>query len=241
MCFSSTVTVRPTVSKMRCASSICAGGSQSGPRHSARRSRAQRRGRVGHGADHADLHLRRFLNGFVSSPTGGKGDQRLIRRQSAGSNLGNQVRHLEGLHAEQDQVGLPRRLQVVRCSHPRPIALLSASARSAWADRGVNLIRRKQVLLQKGLQQNAAHFARAQNGHADRGQLRGCIWDFDSDIGHRDFLLLQGRLPAICWSSLGFRIPFPCEFCRSWWYWNQAHHQSRPPGGQGWRPKQPCN
>jgi hypothetical protein len=34
---------------------------------------------------------------------------------------------------------------------------------------GVNLVGGKQILLQKGLEQDATHFAGAQNGHADVG------------------------------------------------------------------------
>jgi hypothetical protein len=49
---------------------------------------------------------------------------------------------------------------------------------------GVNLVRGKQVLLQKGLQQDAAHLACAQNGHADVGQLRRDFCGFNGDLGH---------------------------------------------------------
>jgi hypothetical protein len=48
----------------------------------------------------------------------------------------------------------------------------------------MNLIRGEQVLLQKSLQEGAAHLAGAQNGHADVGQLRGYFGGLNSDLCH---------------------------------------------------------
>jgi hypothetical protein len=42
----------------------------------------------------------------------------------------------------------------------------------------------KEVLLQKGLQQDAAHFSGAQNGHANLGQLCGYLRGLNGDLGH---------------------------------------------------------
>ena len=81
------------------------------------------------------------------------------------------VRHLEGLYADQNQIGLARGIQVAGAHVHAP---LRAERQGALVVRhgGVNLPGRKQVLLEEGLQQNAAHFARAQHGQANLGQLR---------------------------------------------------------------------
>jgi hypothetical protein len=39
-------------------------------------------------------------------------------------------------------------------------------------------------LLEEGLEQNAAHFARAENGYADLGQLCGCFIDLNGYFRH---------------------------------------------------------
>jgi hypothetical protein len=62
----------------------------------------------------------------------------------------------------------------------------------------VNLVGRKEILLQKSLEQNAAHLAGAEHGNADVGQLRGNTLRFYGDIGHVIFLilLLPAEIPA---------------------------------------------
>jgi len=99
-----------------------------------------------------------------------KGDQRLGRRKP-GSNLRHQIRHLEGLHASRiksDWRTASRLLVVTSTPH---CVLKAAHGRRGpqWRESG----RRKKVLLQEGLQQDAAYLAGAQNGHADVGQLCG--------------------------------------------------------------------
>jgi hypothetical protein len=49
---------------------------------------------------------------------------------------------------------------------------------------GVNQVGIKKVLLQEGLQQNAAHLACAQNGHTDLGQLRGNFGGLNGYLRH---------------------------------------------------------
>jgi hypothetical protein len=48
----------------------------------------------------------------------------------------------------------------------------------------VNLAGREKILLQKGLQQDAAHLAGSQNGHADVGQLRGYFGGLNGYLCH---------------------------------------------------------
>jgi hypothetical protein len=50
--------------------------------------------------------------------------------------------------------------------------------------RGVDLIGSEEILLQEGLQQNAAHLASAQNGDAYVGNLRRCFGGLNSYIRH---------------------------------------------------------
>jgi hypothetical protein len=52
------------------------------------------------------------------------------------------------------------------------------------AHSGVNLAGRKKVLLQEGLQQDAAYLAGAQNGHADVGQLCGYFGGLNGYLCH---------------------------------------------------------
>jgi hypothetical protein len=49
---------------------------------------------------------------------------------------------------------------------------------------GVNLLGSEEVLLQEGLQQDAAHLAGAQNGYADLGQLRGYFGGLNGYLRH---------------------------------------------------------
>jgi hypothetical protein len=58
----------------------------------------------------------------------------------------------------------------------------------------VNLIGSEEILLQKSLEQNAAHLAGAKHGDADVGQLCGNTCGFYSDIGHGGFFLLRIEL-----------------------------------------------
>jgi hypothetical protein len=48
----------------------------------------------------------------------------------------------------------------------------------------VNLLGSEEVLLEKGLQQNAAHLASAQNGNANLGQLRGYCGGLNGYLCH---------------------------------------------------------
>jgi hypothetical protein len=57
----------------------------------------------------------------------------------------------------------------------------------------VNLLGSKEVLLQKSLQQDSAHLAGAQNGHADLGQLRGNFGGLNGYLRH-DFPCLQMKI-----------------------------------------------
>ena len=65
-----------------------------------------------------------------------------------------------------------------------PHCAARAMAFSAWRDGGVNLVRGEEVLLEKGLQQNAAHFARAKNGYVQFGQLRGYCGGLNGYLRH---------------------------------------------------------
>ena len=56
----------------------------------------------------------------------------------------------------------------------------------------VNLFWSKQVLLQKCLQQYAAHFAGSENGYANVGQLRGYLSGFNGYLRHVFFLGRNG-------------------------------------------------
>ncbi len=46
-------------------------------------------------------------------------------------------------------------------------------ARLGVGDGGVDLVGGKEILLEEGLQQDAAHLARAEHGHVQVGKLRG--------------------------------------------------------------------
>jgi hypothetical protein len=49
---------------------------------------------------------------------------------------------------------------------------------------GVNLIRRKEILLEESLQQDAAHLARAKKGNAHMRQLRGYFGGLNGYLCH---------------------------------------------------------
>ncbi len=169
MCFSSTITARPTVSKMRCGQ-LHLRGRDKAPAAQAGCARAQRGRRVGHGADHADLHARGLFN-RARLHRCGKRDERLLRRQRG---------RISAIRSGTWNGLTPSRIRSACCAAARlsvltstPHCVLSATAPLGVGHGGVNLVRRKQVLLQKRLQQNAAHLARAQHGDAHVGQLRG--------------------------------------------------------------------
>jgi hypothetical protein len=51
-------------------------------------------------------------------------------------------------------------------------------------DSRVDLVRGKEILLEKGLEQNSAHFARAENGDVQIGQLRGYCGGLNGYLRH---------------------------------------------------------
>ncbi len=110
-------------------------------------------------------------------------DTMVLAGVSAGLISFDQVRHLKGLHADQDQVGLFGGGEVVGADVDAP---LRAEGDGLLGVRhgGVDLVGGKEILLEEGLQQNAAHLAGAEHRHVNVGQLRGCCVGLNGYLRH---------------------------------------------------------
>ena len=111
MCFSSTTTVRPTVWKMRWAMAICFGRDES-PGHRAVIAGGKHRGRVRHRADHGEVAPGRVLDRARLDRRGERKQQ--LSRIEGRRYLRNDGWNLGRLHAQQNDVGVLGRSQVVR-------------------------------------------------------------------------------------------------------------------------------
>ena len=159
-----------------------------------RRARAQRRGSVRHRPHYWNLDPGRFFN-RTRLHRRRKRNQRLGRRQRR-LDLSNNVGNLERLHADQDQIRLADCREVVRAHVHAP--LRAQRQRSlGMVHRCVNPVRRKQVLFQERLQQDAAHLACAQHSHAQVGQLCRYFGGLYGDLCHG----LVSRLRHSCRSN----------------------------------------
>ncbi len=113
-----------------------------------RRAGTQRRGGIGHGAHYGNFDSRRVFN-VACLDRRREGNQQLVGRQRR-LDLGNQRRYLEGFDADQDQVGLLGRRQIVganvhaplRAERQRPLGV---------GHGGVNVVEGEEILLQKCL------------------------------------------------------------------------------------------
>ena len=83
----------------------------------------------------------------------------------------------------QDQVGLLRGGEVIGADIDAPLCGAGDCLFSV-RDGGVDLVRGEEVLLEKGLKQNSAHFARAENGYVQVGQLRGNCGGLNGYLRH---------------------------------------------------------
>ena len=73
---------------------------------------------------------------------------------------------------------------------------------------GVNLVGSEEILLEEGLQEDAAHFAGSEDGYADVGKL-GRRFDYrNGDFGHGWLPLASISNARMMLESLLFRIPF---------------------------------
>ena len=165
---------------MRWARAICSALTKR-PEQSAVAPAREQRGRVGHGADDGQVAAGRVLDG-ARPHRGGEREQQLGRRQR-GEDFGDERRDLGRLYAEQDDVCLAGGGEVVgadidaelRGERQRAVGMLHGRDELVWEQK---------IVLEKGLQQNAAHLARAQDGDAQVGEYRRGDWKFVGVSAH---------------------------------------------------------
>ena len=174
------MTERPTVSKMRWARSICSGLTKR-PRQRPATPAPSAEGRVGHGADDGDLYARGFFDG-AGLHGRREGDDGLARREGR-LDFGDEVGDLEGLDANEDEVSLARGGDVVRTDVDTPLRGAGEGFLSV-GNGGVDVFGSEEVLLEEGLEQDAAHFAGAEDGDVEVGDLRGSLRGLNGYLSH---------------------------------------------------------
>ena len=91
-------------------------------------------------------------------------------RRKRGLDFFKQRGHLEGLDAEQDDIGLAHDVEIVGRNFNAPLRGKRGGA-VFMRDGGQKLVGSEHLLLQKTLKENAAHFSRAQHGDAQLVQV----------------------------------------------------------------------
>ena len=85
---------------------------------------------------------------------------------SRGADLADEIGHLKGLDAEEDDVGLLRGGEIVVRDFDAPLGGERGGA--VGVGNGCDeLLRREDLLLEEGLEQDAAHLAGSENGDAE--------------------------------------------------------------------------
>ena len=168
------MTVRPTVPKMRWAVLSWVSVTNLPPQRR-RDAGGEHGGRVGHGADDAEVFAGALLDG--SRGDGGReGDDEFVRGQG-GANLLDEGGDLDRLDAKENDVRLVRGGEIVGGDVD---AVLGGEGERAlrMGNGGGDLLGVEQIVFEEGLEQDAAHFAGAENGDAEGGHGCGSLREF---------------------------------------------------------------
>jgi hypothetical protein len=127
-------------------------------------------GGVGHGADDSEVAACGVLDG-AGFDRGGEGEQH-FGGVEGGGDFGDEGRDLGGLDAEQDDVRGERGGEVIGGDFDAELGGEREGAVGVL-DGGDDLVRQQEVVFEEGLEENAAHFAGAEDGDAEVGEHGG--------------------------------------------------------------------
>ena len=116
----------------------------------------------------------------LGTDRGSEGDEEFVRRER-GADFFDERGDLKGLDADQDDVGLAGDGDVVGRDFDAPLRGERGGALGV-GDGGEEAVGREDLLLEEGLEENAAHFAGAEDGDAGF-----------REIGHGDFRIASSE------------------------------------------------